>query len=491
MSISQHRARAFVLRRIVAKILVVLTVYCVLLLVILRYDFTLEHTSHPLPSVYYPQGSTSTEPDNSETENQASSLAVTQRYTTGGSQSFSKFESSPGRTYAYVFFYPGQQGTAILAIASFQCFLASLRLRFTFMEPQVSHNMWGYTNCTDYMMLSDMFDLEDFTSQSHNIQLVSKSEFVRNSPISTVILFPGQTKAKILWSKGSCLEKDDLRQILAEHYGNRKEYMAELFLETMSVRCVVRIVKLPVYGERIKRLAKIKRLIFGHWSPNNVTLIFQQWRTPYRASFGDKDATDCLKLHSMTEDQVLFKPSQRLLHDAQKYKKIFLGKGRQLTIMFRIERLVRNYLLQDGLPSDLDTAEECFQRVLNLSNTLRNCTENPYPMVTMDVGSFGSVSFRNFNASLRYLTNETFSMLYRDKWSMESWERSFVEATGGVTNSAYIAALQRVLASRSDCLILLGGGNFQALAARDYEQYHSGEKCVHLVCTMTRKSIGL
>ena len=398
-----------------------------------------------------------------------------------------------------MFFYVGQQGAAIRGIASLQCFLTSLKLPFLLVEPQVSHDVWGYTNYTDYMMLSDMFDLEDFAGHSDNVELVDKNGFVQNNPNRTVILFPGGTKPATLWSadsKEDCLEKHNLERILTENYGTMRKHMLGQFLETMSVRCVVRIVKLPVFGNSVRQAAEIRELIFGDWPPEDVTLMFQQWRSPYHISFSDTNETDCLKQYSMSEDQVLFKPSKRLLQDAQKYEEKFLGKGKRLTIMFRIERLVNYYLNQDGLPSDLNTAEECLHRVINLSNTLRNRTENSYPMVTMDVGTYGSATFQNLSKHLKRLTSETFSTLYRNNWSIESWERSFVEATGGVTNSAYIAALQRVLASRSDCLILLGGGNFQALAARDYERYHSdvtgkNAKCVHLVCTMTKRNNGL
>ena len=60
--------------------------------------------------------------------------------------------------------------------------------------------------------------------------------------------------------------------------------------------------------------------------------------------------------------------------------------------------------------------------------------------------------------------------LYQSRWP------------GGMTDRGYVAALQRLLASRVDCMILLGGGDFQAFAVTDYLEYHKiGKKCVHVI----------
>ena len=51
-------------------------------------------------------------------------------------------------------------------------------------------------------------------------------------------------------------------------------------------------------------------------------------------------------------------------------------------------------------------------------------------------------------------------------------------------STAYIAALQRTIASRSDCLLLFGRGNFQEVALSAYLRNHPNKvtRCVHIVC---------
>ena len=166
--------------------LVFLVTYCVLFSLFLRSSFVMKKCS-TVDSLNYVEvknhipitsGSTVTHSGQGDSTGEPQSL----------------LGSSSERTYAYVFFYVGQQGAAIRGIASLQCFLTSLKLPFLLVEPQVSHDVWGYTNYTDYMMLSDMFDLEDFAGHSDNVELVDKNGFVQNNPNRTVILFPGGTK---------------------------------------------------------------------------------------------------------------------------------------------------------------------------------------------------------------------------------------------------------------------------------------------------------
>ena len=88
------------------------------------------------------------------------------------------------------------------------------------------------------------------------------------------------------------------------------------------------------------------------------------------------------------------------------------------------------------------------------------------------------------------MSRNALTTFYHNTWTMEEWEESFTRAAGKSIN---IGGLQKILASRADCLILMGGGTFQALAAKDYYNYHREPrvKCVHFVCTMTSCNIKL
>ena len=54
--------------------------------------------------------------------------------------------------------------------------------------------------------------------------------------------------------------------------------------------------------------------------------------------------------------------------------------------------------------------------------------------------------------------------------------------TGGIKDHGYVAALQRTIASRANCLVLVGGGNFLKLALGDYLNFHPNPSswCIHM-----------
>ena len=77
------------------------------------------------------------------------------------------------------------------------------------------------------------------------------------------------------------------------------------------------------------------------------------------------------------------------------------------------------------------------------------------------------------------------SSLFESGWNFKNWEESFTKATGGIEDKSYIAALQRTLATRAECLIMIGGGSFQDLTMKDYNRKHPRKKdqCIHSVHT--------
>ena len=116
-------------------------------------------------------------------------------------------------------------------------------------------------------------------------------------------------------------------------------------------------------------------------------------------------------------------------------------------------------------------------------------------MVTLDIysymGKFGSGVWSDLETKhgvdvdgLKEKSKELLNSLFDNQLGLYEWEESFTQATNGIENSGYIAALQRTLASRTKCLILVGGGTFQDLALKDYLRIHPKREdwCVKLVC---------
>ena len=132
------------------------------------------------------------------------------------------------------------------------------------------------------------------------------------------------------------------------------------------------------------------------------------------------------------------------------------------------------------------------QAVDEIQHDLRNVTVSPF--LSIDVGAFGSGSFEKTieltevrESSYIEVLNHTrlfVKELYRNTWTFRDWEESFLTIPGLLINTGYISSLQRTIASKGDCLILMGGGHFQYMALQSYLSLHPtpSEQCVKYVC---------
>ncbi len=79
---------------------------------------------------------------------------------------------------------------------------------------------------------------------------------------------------------------------------------------------------------------------------------------------------------------------------------------------------------------------------------------------------------------------DTVTRLFGNRLTFEEWENTFSNVTSGVEDRGYIAGLQKAIASRADCLVLVGGGHFLHLALREYMHNHPDQStwCVELLC---------
>jgi len=116
--------------------------------------------------------------------------------------------------------------------------------------------------------------------------------------------------------------------------------------------------------------------------------------------------------------------------------------------------------------------------------------KNTKPFLTVDIGedasNFWAEALERFDADMKTLETKLFATISRivgEEWDIKVWQESF-RNIGQTRNAGYIAALQRTIASNSDCLILVGGGHFQNIAFQDYKRNHPNEEeqCIHYVC---------
>ena len=229
------------------------------------------------------------------------------------------------------------------------------------------------------------------------------------------------------------------------------------------------------------------RTIFGHYRPSEVNVVFGKWKglgTRTRIPLN----TGCRNIYSR---QLM--PSQSLMIDSDKYIQTYLQGSKYISIMLRTEKII---LHSDGKNED-DFSRElavCYQKVHDTVAKIREASSEKLSIfMTVDLGLFGTKGDAEFKTGKQlptdspvYITTLQFmkDMYGNPQWSLQHWEQTFLNTLGNKNDSGYIAGLQRSIATKSTCLIVVGGGSFQQLAIDLYENFHSTQKrdCLFKVC---------
>lgn len=423
-------------------------------------------------------------------------------------QNYNAQLSTGNWTYVTTYYYVGQQGAGARGIASLQCFLGSMKQSFKLVEPYIENSYFrGYTSTPreDRLMFSDVFNFDHFNSASKaggRVEMTTHDDFMEHSPDYVIIVNTHwKVKERRVLGRGrrkaECIEGESIDRLLKSV--KKLRVKPSQFVQNIKKQkvCVVLVLELPLNGkhDKIESVERLEEFIFQGWLPHEVVLVFSHWATPFNVPVlaePSKNKLSCKLEFNTTITKDLFKPSERLLRDARRYEDMFLGKQSRLAIMLRVEKILKFYIEEPEHENKPNSIWECLQEVINWSDKMGKNNNGTIlkPLVTMDIGKFGSGTFHDHNQVATKLSERTLGTLYHDSWSVVEWEDSFVQAADGLSNKAYIAALQRTLASRADCLLMMGGGNFQTLAMESYLDYHENEseRCIQLVCGLARGS---
>ena len=363
--------------------------------------------------------------------------------------------------------YAGQQGAGINALASLQCWAGHTGLPMSTLEPIISATKmlgsFSYEKST--LKLRDYFDINAASNVSGYAGIMSREDFLEQGPMDIVYI---DTCPKI--DKPMTFAKD-------ESCMTAKKELSPLTTKGYCVKGVGSIHNKHLTTEKIQA-------ILNRWHKKSVLVVFSRWQGPYFTH------PVCEGIDRDGNTQI--HPSPRLLKDAKNYDDLFNNitmsddgvAAKKLAIMIRLE-----HTLLFTQKNSKYSVKKCLQQLLQSSAKLLGESDR-IPILTADIGKYGSQSWswsiknKVELARAKKQTKDTIELLLNKKMSFERWEESFIKAADGVTNEAYIGALQRTVASRADCLVLMGGGHFQSLALKDYVRLHSRKKwCVKFICT--------
>ena len=444
---------------------------------------TAQHSMSPSSQTYQSQTPSSVTSPPSWT-------AVTNPFIAASSTSPSS--DSIKRTFIITHSFGGQLTRAVKNMMIQQCWAQSLPNTAAILEPFSSESLLLHTpeiwdsvrsgRMKNAARFSDFFDLKLYNHVSvedGGVPLVMWEEFLLRAPRQVVVVPTPPASC-------SLLVNHHLQTILDRDF---KAFLKGL--QTWNFN-IVKVFPINCYNQnRGKKLIEMM-------SPYllNSTIAFSSWRNYNVArTWLDLD-TRCNISDKYPADRLL--PSHKMKMHMKYYRTNILGAEKTIAIMLRVERFL--CLKQRSSTRLMDeTVDSCLDKTLSLFSQLKQepIWANSQPFLTLDIGRYGSGIMQSnetvakFGESLEAVTKSVTALLvkvYNGRWgSIREWEDSFVDATEGITERGYVAMLQRGIAVQSDCLILMGGGSFQEVAANQYLQAHPdpAQQCLHTVCAAT------
>ena len=396
--------------------------------------------------------------------------------------------------------YWEQQNSACRNLQSLQCWAAKLNVKVV--EPFLVNSVLRTLPSSakhDWLRYSEMFDMKDWNIESvklnHSI-LVPWEEFLTKASRQVITVEFRYAYAKDVHRKQAELRSNPAQQVKLEcepHTGWPKLGQAALLMSHNFA--IMRKVCINFEYGKYLNLSEFRDLILGDYSPDEVTIIFSQWRglgIVGRILVGN---SGCIN----TGLQENMKPSERLHEDADRYVSTYLTTNytkytlpvpatqpqqssmAYIAVMARLEKSKLSFNKRQGI------VPFCFKQTLEYTRNLVAESGIGRTFLSIDTGKYGSNSFRNTgdSSNLKDEFKKFFADFYGGRVKIGEWERTFRDIAG-TDDSGYIALMQKMVVVRAKCVIFVGGGAFQKHALNLYKSSHPKKDwCIKIIkeCT--------
>lgn len=167
-----------------------------------------------------------------------------------------------------------------------------------------------------------------------------------------------------------------------------------------------------------------------------------------------------------------------------KYEQLYLKPKMSMAVMIRSEHFIRSLgeQVKKGHSNPNQTVDRHIKCLVTTAKELLKKFPGGKIFVTADIGAYDSFTWgsavnalgnrdASFYAHVGKAFKEAVVSFHNEQQTFENRNKVSARLREG-NDQTYIAALQRVIASRASCLLLFGGGTFELLAFNDYLQSH-------------------
>ena len=220
-----------------------------------------------------------------------------------------------------------------------------------------------------------------------------------------------------------------------------------------------------------KRLSvdEFNRKILGNVSAREATVVFSEWSQNTVGSLLDLDTAHVPMALSRT---LPLRPSYTITRDADNYISRFLHDGHFVAVLFRSEWLT----MYSSLPVFNETLRRCLAKTLDYIQSAKEKTSSEAVFLGLDVGKYGSATIEQEKGDLAREMFDKTLLPSTQFQSFSAWEQSF-ESVSQYSVPGYVALLQRTVAVRANCLLLMGSGSFLKQALEQYMARHRLKRC--------------
>ena len=239
---------------------------------------------------------------------------------------------------------------------------------------------------------------------------------------------------------------------------------------------------------------KFNKLIFGtlpSYAP--FTMIFDEWRGnsfKLRQCFiALHDMAHCSptdqKLMNMTKQSLSLAPE--IVNVAKKYMERYLsGTGSYTAIVIRWEKILLYHFYFKK--SSRFFGSKCVGMIESFLEKTYHEKHLDMAFLATDIGKYGSSTFNLYDSTREGLqnvaryTDELLRHMYGKAMTWDDYETTF-EVISGTTDPAFISLLQKAVAARAECLLMIGWGTFHEHTLKLYQELHEGNACYKVIET--------
>jgi len=338
---------------------------------------------------------------------------------------------------------------------------------------------------------SDLYDRNFWNQQSTKrkcSELVSWEDFMEHAPKKTILAVVATPKPNRRESVDDNVVKvfDDLHSNTSSQECVGNEFPSETLSYFRKERFeFVRKVCIVFANSSPMAITTFTQHILGPYHPNTVTIIFSHWK-------GIKSGRVNLKDVKLTNDNTVavgLLPTKQIVEESERYlqklrldSRVKYDGGKYFGVMVRVEKVFIHFVRYQKY-----SAEKFWNYMMDCASTLKTLKEfRMYKdwgrMFTSDMGKYGSLALQRMPAGVHGKSNakllKTFftAVFGEDSWTRDEFEKSFNKYLN-ISDPVHIAQVQRTIAAKSDCLVLVGGGStFQQVAISFYKNFHPNTK---------------